>query len=350
MRHPQNLRGRNQRFLLGPGRCAVFELQVPPFDNAVGFLFGKARLVHSLTRHKQVLAILEVPDKLTVPQACCQQHMGDSSRQRAVGAGVDGQPFMGLGSNGGQARVNGNHGAAFDDARKVVHHIGYHAVGGQRITAPGHQAIGVAQVIVTVAKETLGQTRAHFFGFSADGTVREVIGGAPDLGQRAIQQFGGGGRITAAHVHQLAGLARLAQFHHLVGDGVERLVPRDRHKFRVHTPAFERIGAFHRHLDAVGVIHLLRYQVTAWAAITVVGLGQRVATHPGGPTSLNKNLDGTPLGTALAGAGHPVAHGRTAGFGLAWNQRTVNGSGQTCTTCHQRPGRDPRSHDKNPPC
>ena len=45
-----------------------------------------------------------------------------------------------------------------------------------------------------------------------------------------------------------------AQFHHLVGDGVERLVPSDRHELRIDAAALLRIGALHRHLDAVIVI------------------------------------------------------------------------------------------------
>jgi hypothetical protein len=75
-----------------------------------------------------------------------------------------------------------------------------------------------------------------------------------------------GGRIAATHVHQLARLAGLAQLHHLVGHGVERFVPGDRHELRVDAATLERVGALQGCLDAVRVIHLLRNHVAARAA------------------------------------------------------------------------------------
>ena len=66
------------------------------------------------------------------------------------------------------------------------------------------------------------------------------------------------------------GLAGLAQLHHLVGDGVQRLVPGDRHELRIDAAALDRVGALHRHLDAIRVVDLLRDQVAARADIAVV--------------------------------------------------------------------------------
>ncbi|EKD96549.1 MAG: hypothetical protein ACD_23C01403G0002 [uncultured bacterium] len=89
--------------------------------------------------------------------------------------------------------------------------------------------------------------------------------------------------------------------------------------------------------------------MAAWTDITMVGLGQRVATHPGGTATLYKDLDGTPLGAALAGAGNPVTHSWTAGFGLAGDQRAMKRRSRHSGTTHdQRPGRDASGHDKNP--
>ena len=51
------------------------------------------------------------------------------------------------------------------------------------------QAIGLAQVVVAVAEEALRQARAHFFGLGADRAVREILTGAEDLWQCAVQQI-----------------------------------------------------------------------------------------------------------------------------------------------------------------
>ena len=74
------------RFLLGPGRRAVLELEVPPLHQAVGLLLGEGGLVDRLAGDEQVLAVLEVADELPVPQALGEQHVGDGAGQRAVGA------------------------------------------------------------------------------------------------------------------------------------------------------------------------------------------------------------------------------------------------------------------------
>ena len=322
-RHALDLRDRDERLFFAPGRCAVLQFQVPPLDQPVGLLLGEGRLVDRLSRHKQVLAVLEVTDELLVPQPFGQQHMGDGTRERAIGTRKDRQPLVCLGGHVGEPRIDRDHGAALHDARELVHHVRHHAVGCQRVGAPAHQAVGAAQVVVTVAEETLGQTRAHLLGFGADRAVRKILAGPPDLGKRAIQQFGRGRRIASAHVDQLFRLAGLAQFHHLFGHDGECFVPGDRHELRVDAAPFDRVGALQGHLDAVRVVHLLRDQVSARAAVAVIGLGQRIAPHARRAAVLNENLNSAPLRAPLAGAGHPVSRGGTAGLCLARDQRAV---------------------------
>ena len=169
--HTENLRDWNQGLFFCPGRCAVFEFQVPPLDKAMRLFFEKCGFVDHVASHKQVFTVLEVAHKLAAPHAFGQQHMGDGTRQRTVGAGVDGQPLVCLGRNGRHAWVNGNHGAAFHNVSKVVHGVGHHAVGAQRVAAPGNQAVGFAQVVIAIAKKALRQTRPHFFCLGADGAV-----------------------------------------------------------------------------------------------------------------------------------------------------------------------------------
>ena len=73
--------------------------------------------------------------------------------------------------------------------------------------APRDQAVGLVEVVVAVAEEALREAGAHLLGFGADGAVREVVGGAEDLGERAVEQVRGGRRVAAAHVDELVGLA-----------------------------------------------------------------------------------------------------------------------------------------------
>ena len=269
-RHPQDLGRGNQGFLFAPGSGLSFELQVPPLHQAIGFLLHEGSFIHCLPGHKKVLAVLEVAHKLTVPQTFCQQYMGDCARQCAIGARVDRQPFVRLGGNVGKARVHCYYCAAFHDVGESIHHVGDHAVRCQWVATPGHQAIGLFQVVVAVPEETLGQPGAHFFRFSADGAVREVVGRSKYLGQGTIQEFGRGGGIASTHVNQLVGFIGLAQLDHLVGDRVECFVPTDGHKLRIDTTALLRVGPLHRYLDAVGVVHLLRNHVATRADIAVV--------------------------------------------------------------------------------
>ena len=321
--HAHDLRRRYQRLLFTPDRRAVLEFEVPPFHQTVSLFLDEGCRVNRLTGDKQILAVLEVTDKLAVPQSFCQKHMRNGTGQRTVGAGTDRKPLMRLGGNIGQTRVHCDHGATLHDGRELVHHVGHHAIRCQRVRTPQHQAIGVGQIVVTVAKETLRQTRAHFFGFGADRAVRKIVASAKDLGQRAIKQFRRCGRIATAHIDQLVRFLGLAQFDHSVSHCVECLVPADRHKLRIDATPFEWIGPLHRHLDAVRVVHLLRNHVSARAAITVVGLGQWITAHPRGPTRLHEDLDRTPLCATLTGTGNPVTRGRTAGLGLARHQRAV---------------------------
>ena len=112
-----------------------------------------------------------------------------------------------------------------DDLAEAMDRVGHHAVGGERIGAPGHQALRLGQIVVAIAEEALGETRAHLLGFGADRAVRVVVGGAEDLRQRAIQQFGRGRRVAAADVRELVRLVVLRSSIILSATSVERLVP-----------------------------------------------------------------------------------------------------------------------------
>ena len=316
-RHAQDLRRRDGRFLLGPGRGAVLELQVPPLHDAVGFLLREGRLVHRLAGDEEVLAVLEVADELAAPHPFGEDHVRDGARERAVRARKQRQPLLRLGGHVGKPRIDRDHRAALHDLAEAADDVGDHAVGGQRVAAPGHQAVGLVEVVVAVAEEALREARAHLLGFGADGAVREVVGRAEDLGQRAVEQVRGGRRVAPAHVDELVRLVRRAQRDHLLGHRVERLVPGDGHELRVDAAALGRVGALHRHLDAVGIVDLLRDHVAARADVAVVGLAERVAAHARGAPALHVDLDGAPLGAALAGGGHPLALGGAGGLRLA---------------------------------
>ena len=97
--HAHDLRRRYQRLLFTPGWRAVLEFKVPPFHQTVSLFLDEGCRVNRLTGYKQILAVLEVTDKLAVPQAFGQQHMRNGTGQRAVGAGTDRKPLMRLGGN-----------------------------------------------------------------------------------------------------------------------------------------------------------------------------------------------------------------------------------------------------------
>ncbi len=328
----------------------VLEFQVPPLHEAVGFLLDEGRLVDRLAGDEQVLAVLEVADELAVPQAFGQQHVRNRAGQRAVGARADGQPFVRLGGDVGQPRVDRDHRAAGRDLVEAEDRVRHHAVGRQRVGTPEHQAVGLLEVVVAVAEEALRQARAHLLGLGADCAVREVVRRAEHLGQRAVEQVGRGRRIAAAHVHQLLRLVGLAQFDHLVGHGVERLVPADGHELRIDAAALGRVGALHRHLDAVGVVDLLRDHVAARAHVAVVGLAERVAAHAHRAPALDEDLDRAPLRAALAAAGYPLTLGGAGRPRLARGERTGDRRVGRCASGGHPSGRDARRHDEGPSC
>ena len=179
--------------------------------------------------------------------------------------------------------------------------------------------------------------------------VREIIGGAVYPRQRAVEQIGRGRRITAADVGELVRLVVPAQLQHLVGDGVERLVPADRHELRIDAAALLRIGPLHRHLDAVRIVGLLRNQMAARAAVAAVGFAQRIAAHAHRAPVLHEDLDRAPLGAALAGRRHPFALGGSGRLGLAPRHR-VGCRLRKSETRRQHAAGDDRRLDEIPSC
>ena len=119
----------NQGLFLAPGRGLVLQLDVPPFDQAVGLLLGEGGLVHGLAGDEEVLAVLEVADELLAPEPFRQEDVGDRRGQGAVGTRLEGKPLLGLGGRGGKTRVHADDRAALEDVAELVDGVGNLAVG-----------------------------------------------------------------------------------------------------------------------------------------------------------------------------------------------------------------------------
>ena len=305
--HADDLRRRDQRFLLGPGRRAVLELEVPPLDEAEGLLLGEGGLVDRACRRRTgCLPSLKSPtnSRFHSPSVSSTCAIAPASAPSVPG-------FSGSHSCALAATFDSRGSTAITVPRCEDLARSGGSCSAPRGSTPADRSprrtrqLVLLEVVVAVAEEALREPRPHLLGLGADRAVREVVGRAEDARQRAVQQVGGGRRIAAAHVDELVRLVVAAQLHHLVGDRVERLVPGDRHPARVDAAALDRVGALQRHLDAVGVVHLLRDQVSARAAVAVVGLRERVAAHAHRAAVLHEDLDRAPLRAALAGRGAP---------------------------------------------
>ncbi len=306
----------------------------------MGFLFGERGFVDGLAGGKVVRAVLEVADELAAPQSFGEDHVGDGAGERAVGARLDRKPLVRLRSRSRQARIDRHDGAAREDLAEAADRVRHLAVGGERIAAPDDETVHLLQVVVPVAEVALREAWPHLLGFGADGAVREVVGRAEDLRQRAVEQIRRGRGVASADVAELLRLLVVAQLHHLAGDDAERLVPADRDPFRIDASSLQGVGALHRHLDAVGVVGLLRDQVPARADVAVVRLAVGVAAHARRPAVLDEDLDRAPLRATLAGARDPLALGRSRGLGLAKGHR----AGDRDFRLHGAAGRDEAGH------
>ena len=335
-----DLRRRDQRLLLAPFRRAVLELEVPPLHEAERLLLDEGRLVDRAVRRRTGSS-----PSLKSPTNSRFHRPSVSSTCAIAPASAPSVPgLIGSHSCDFAAELDSRGSTVITVPRATISwkrtdRVGHHPVRGQWIAAPDHEAIRLLEVVVAVAEEALRQSRAHLLGFGADRAVREVVGRPVDLRQRAVEQFGRRRRVPAAHVHELVRLVVLAQLHHLAGDRVERLVPRDRHELRIDAAALGRIGPLHRHLDPVGVVDLLRDQVAARADVAVVGLRKRIAAHAHGAAVLDEDLDRAPLRAALAGARDPVALGGSGGSCLAHRHRAGDGRGRLCRASGDEHGR-----------
>ena len=233
--------------------------------------------------------------------------MGQGGGQGAVLTRLDREPLLPFSGGGGEAGIDGDDGAAVKDIAELRYGVGHLAVGGERVAPPDHQALGLGKIVVAVTEESLGVARAHLLRLGADGAVRVAVGGAENLAHGAVQEIRGGRRVPPAHVHELVRLVRPAQIHHLVGDGVQRLVPADRHELGIDAAPLGGVGALHRHLDAVGIVGLLDHHMAAGADISAVGLGELVAADLDDTATLYEELHRAPGGTPLAGGGDPFA-------------------------------------------
>ena len=110
---------------------------------------------------------------------------------------------------------------------------------------------------------TLGTLGAH--GGVADRRVRRAV----ELAEVPVEARVRGAPAAAVKMREPVGLAPIAQVVHPGGDGVQRLVPGDRHEARVFVPALAWVGALHRSLEPVRVIEEVAAEVTLRAELAV---------------------------------------------------------------------------------
>ena len=80
-----------------PFRRAVFQLNIPPFDQTIGIIFFKRCFIYGLSGNESVLAIDKITHKFTTPQAFDENHMRHRYCQCAVFSGNNRQPFVSFG-------------------------------------------------------------------------------------------------------------------------------------------------------------------------------------------------------------------------------------------------------------
>ena len=199
--------------------------------------------------------------------------------KRRVGLGFDRNPFRRDGAGNRQMRfdLNALHAAhpgigMTPDARDTARRVAVMAAGDDVVTAGrvrGDDKGAVPQLAVkmfrVIAFDALAGTEAEIDLTEGRQQRRE---GAHILGRRSTaaeagRDFGIAGRI---------GRAVFQDVFELIADGVQRLVPGNRHEPRVMFAALLRVGAFHRALDAVRIIGLLDQPIGFHATPPAAGM------------------------------------------------------------------------------
>ena len=283
-----------------PFRCLVFQFEVPKPDDPVGVLLLEGFRVDLLAGHEKIFSVFEIPDKLLAPDPLGEQNMRNRRRQRPVLAGLDRQPLVGFAGGGRKPRLHHGDGGLADDIAPHARVIGHLPIGGQRVGPPDQEVLGVQHVVLAVVPVALRVERPELLRLGADGAVGDVVGRADDLGHGIIDDVAHVG-VTAAQEQVLVGFVVLAQLHDLVGDGVQRFVPGDRHELGVLGAAFLGVGALHGGLDPVRVVDLLQRQMGPGAARPSIDLGALVAVDLYRPAVDDVDLLGAPGGAPLAG-------------------------------------------------
>ena len=247
-----------------------------------------------------------------------QQHMDQGEHEGRVGLRFDRHPLGGGGTGLGEMGLHLNPlGPAIAgigvtlDAADAAGGLDIHAEGDDVITFRGIRRDdegAVPQLAVemlgVVALDPLAAAESHV---DRGDRTEEGGEGAHVIGGGAAAAETGGNLGVAG----LVGLALDLDLFHLVGDGVQRLVPADGDEFRILVTPFLRIGPFHRSEDAMGIVDLLN-QSERLDAHLAAGRGHlrraEIGLHFGGNTVFDPDVEQVRAGDAL------VTVGRDLGF------------------------------------
>ena len=297
----------------------VLERQVPPTHEAVALVVLELGLVDGLAGLEQVRlvvvvvgelvvprSLLEVAHELLVPKSLRQNDVRNRAGQRTVGAGDDRQPLVGLRGGRRQARVDHVNLRAIHDLAPHARRPAGHAVRRDGVGRPHKEALRVGKVVVVVREGTFGRPVRHLLGFGADVAVTEVVRGAEQDVELLVEDVAdtGGAALLEG---ELLRFAILLELHELVGDGIERLVPADRHKTRVDAAPLLGVGALHRGLDAVGVVDLLDREMRLRADFAARRRAIPIARDAEDTLVLRIHLHGAGGSAPLAGGCGPLA-------------------------------------------
>ena len=245
-------------------------------------------------------ACLEVAHEILVPFANSQDDVRDGACERAVGAWDDGQPLVGLGGCGREARVDDDDVRGVHDLAPMVHDGRLLPVRADGVGRPHKEILSVLHVVVTIGVHAVDGPRCSLLSFGADGCMAVIVRRAHEGGEIVIDcvaHF----RRTTFDKHEPLGLLRIVKFEKLLGDGIEGFVPRDGDETWIDPTAFLRVGSLHRRLDPVGIIHLLKRKRCLGAALAVGGSAVLVAVDANGASIFHVDLDGAEARAALAG-------------------------------------------------
>ncbi len=238
----------------------------------MGVFFFKRFFLDRLPGDKPVRPVNEITDEFLVPESFGEQQVGNGYGQRPIVTGLYGQPFISLGRCG---RESGFNNSDFGLVERIPPHagvIGHLTIGGHRIRAPYQNVPCVFDVILTVIPIPLRVVRAKLFGLGTNGTVGDIVRRSYDLGHAIIKNIPHV-TVTSPHEHVFVGLVVIPEFHDLVGDGIQGLVPGNGDKPWIFVPALLRVGSLHGGFDAVRIVDLLQAKVGAHTAVRDVYLG-----------------------------------------------------------------------------